>query len=341
MKIAVIGAGSWGTALAGMLGEKYADVWLWARDCLLVEQINSQHCNEKYLPEIELPKKLRCTSDLERAVTFADIVIIAAPSHVFRETAQNIAQVSSGREIFITVAKGFEPATLERMSEVAAAELSVSREQIVALSGPNHAEEVGRKYPTATVAAGISVNTIKFVQDVLTMPYFRVYTNHDIIGVELGGALKNIIAVGTGIVEGLGFGDNTKAALITRGIVEITRLGIAMEAKPSTFSGLAGIGDLVATCTGKYSRNRQAGIQFAQGYSLEAVQDKTSMVVEGIKATLAACRLSKKYSVEMPITSQIYEVIYNNKNPKQAFLELMSRGQSHEEGVLCSATREL
>lgn len=341
MKIAVIGAGSWGTALAGMLSEKYADVWLWARDSLLVENINSQHYNKKYLPEAELPQRLKCTCYLERAVTFADIVIISTPSHVLRETAGNIAKFSSGREIFITVAKGFEPATLERMSEVAAAELLVSQDRLVALSGPNHAEEVGKKYPTATVVAGSCVNTLKFVRDVLTLPYFRVYPNQDIIGVELGGALKNIIAVGTGIVEGLGFGDNTKAALITRGMAEITRLGIAMQANPVTFSGLAGIGDLVATCTGKYSRNRQAGIQFAQGCSLEAVQNNTNMVVEGIKATLVACRLATKYSVEMPITRQIYEVVYNNKNPRQALLELMSRGQSHEEGVFCSTSQEL
>ncbi|VBB06161.1 glycerol-3-phosphate dehydrogenase nad-dependent [Lucifera butyrica] len=330
MKIGVIGAGSWGTAIAGMLGRKYPVV-LWARNSQLVDVMRQTRQNAAYLPDVLLPQTVRITADLSEAVHKADLVVIATPSHAVRRTAAAIAAATIDKDtIFVNAAKGLELNSLKRMSEVLAEELPVWSDRIAVLSGPNHAEEVGLQYPSTTVVAARSRQVAETVQDIFMLPYFRVYTNPDLIGVELGGALKNIIALCAGAAEGLGFGDNTKAALMTRGLAEITRLGVAMQASPLTFSGLAGIGDLIVTCTSCHSRNRRAGILLAQGKTTQEIETETKMVVEGIRSTLAAYQLAQGLGVEMPITEQAYKVLYQAHSPRDAVLDLMSRGRTHE-----------
>ncbi|MPL60332.1 Glycerol-3-phosphate dehydrogenase [NAD(P)+] [bioreactor metagenome] len=330
MKIAVIGAGSWGTAMAGMLATKNQQVALWARNPALAEQINSEQQNKSYLPDIKLPHTLYCTSDLVAAVNKAEIVVLATPSHAIGDMAVRLANLVSDTTILVNAAKGLEPKTFRRMSEVINAATPSASDRVVALSGPTHAEEVGLKFPSAAVVASSCRLAAEKVQDAFMLPYFRVYTNPDIIGVELGGALKNIIALGAGIIEGLSLGDNTKAALMTRGITEITRLGVAMGGQQMTFSGLSGIGDLIVTCTSKHSRNRRAGILLAAGKTINQIETETNMVVEGIKATWAAYHLAKKHGVEMPITAQIFAALYENRPPMDAVMELMTRGKTNE-----------
>lgn len=331
MKLAVIGAGSWGTAITGMLGEKYPDVTLWARSQRLVEDLAHTRENKAYLPGVLLPPAVSFTSDLAAAVHAAQMIILAVPSHIMGQMAQSLVAIMNHRDaIIVSAAKGFEPSTLQRMSEVISGALPWLSDSIAVLSGPNHAEEVGLKFPSASVVAAASRHIADQVQDVFMLPYFRVYTNPDMIGVELGGALKNIIALGAGIAEGLGYGDNTKAALLTRGLAEITRLGTAMGAEALTFAGLAGIGDLTVTCTSRHSRNRRAGLMIAQGQSMADIEAATQMVVEGIRAAAAAHHLSQQYQVEMPITRATYQVLYENKPAREAVLELMTRGRTHE-----------
>lgn len=330
MKIAVIGAGGWGTALAATLGQQHREVILWGREDDLVAEISTTRQNTRYLPGVTLPDSVAVTSDLVKAATDAERVIIVTPSHGVRETAKRLSGVIREDAIVVTAAKGLEVDSLKRLSEVIIEEIPFLGDKVVALSGPNHAEEVGLKQPSATVAASKSRDCAEAIQDLFMLPYFRVYTNPDIIGVELGGALKNIVALGAGIADGLGFGDNAKAALMTRGLAEIARLGIAMQAKPLTFAGLSGVGDLIVTCTSRHSRNRRAGLLLAEGKSMQQVVDATNMVVEGIRSTLAAYELSQRYGVEMPITEQIYRVLYQGTNPRDAVVELMSRGRTHE-----------
>lgn len=330
MKIAVIGAGSWGTAMAGQLGLKNDDVVLWARNPALAERLEITRINDAYLPDVALPMGVRVTSDLIDAVTGASLIILSTPSHAIRETARQISKTVQENTIIVSAAKGLELGSLKRMSEVIAEEIPQAANQVAALSGPNHAEEVGGNHPTATVVGAKIRSVAEAVQDAFMLPTFRVYTNPDIIGVELGGALKNIIALGAGVAEGLGFGDNTKAALMTRGLAEIARLGIAMGANPLTFAGLSGIGDLMVTCTSRHSRNRRAGVLLAQGKSAAQIQAETNMVVEGIKSTVAAYNLSTLHNIEMPITTETYRILYEGKSPKEAVLELMSRGKTHE-----------
>jgi glycerol-3-phosphate dehydrogenase (NAD(P)+) len=330
MKIAVLGAGSWGTALAGMLGQKHAEVVLWARKPQLADRIRETRQNSEYLANITLPTNVTITADIQVAVQGAEFVIMATPSHAIRETAATIRRQIGTDAVVISVAKGLELGSLKRMSEVLVEELLLPMENIAVLSGPSHAEEVGRRHPTTTVAAASSRGVAEAVQDLFMMPYFRVYTNPDVIGVEMGGALKNIIALGAGIADGLEFGDNTKAALMTRGLAEIARLGIAMKARPLTFAGLSGIGDLIVTCTSRHSRNRRAGILLAQGKTVNEIQLETNMVVEGIRSTLAAYELARHLGVEMPITEQTYLVLYQHKSPKEAVLDLMTRTKTHE-----------
>ncbi|WP_304626243.1 NAD(P)H-dependent glycerol-3-phosphate dehydrogenase [Sporomusa sp. GT1] len=330
MHIAVIGAGSWGTALAGVLGQKHQSVVLWARSPKLAESIRSTRENHSYLPGCKLPATVCVTDNLAVAAGDTRLIVLVTPSHAIRQTAAALAPYVSADTLIVSAAKGLELTTVKRMSEIIAEELPLAAENIAVLSGPNHAEEVASGHPTATVAAARSRKVAEFVQDTFMLPFFRVYTNPDIVGVELAGALKNIIALGAGIAEGLGFGDNAKSALMTRGLAEITRLGMAMGANPLTFAGLAGIGDLIATCTSVHSRNRRAGLMLAAGKTIDEIQAETSMVVEGIRATKAAFQLAAKYKVEMPITEQMYEVLYQNKSSKHAVLELMTRGRTHE-----------
>ncbi|MDF2571570.1 MAG: hypothetical protein K0R55_3174 [Sporomusa sp.] len=330
MHIAVIGAGSWGTALAAVLGQKHQSVTLWVRSAELRGQIQTTRENTSYLPGCKLPKSVTVTHKLCEAASDSTLIVLATPSHAVRQTAAELAPYIDANSIIVSAAKGLELTSVKRMSEVIAEELPLIAGQIAVLSGPNHAEEVALGHPTATVAAATSRKVAEYVQDTFMLPYFRVYTNPDINGVELAGALKNIIALGAGIADGLGFGDNTKSALMTRGLAEIARLGIAMGANPLTFAGLAGIGDLIATCTSVHSRNRRAGIMLAAGKTVDQIQVETSMVVEGIRATKAAYQLAANYAVDMPITEQIYHVLYQNKSPKEAVLELMTRSRTHE-----------
>ncbi|WP_269635016.1 NAD(P)H-dependent glycerol-3-phosphate dehydrogenase [Thermosinus carboxydivorans] len=328
--MAVIGAGSWGTALAGLLGENGHEVVLWARNKRLADELNQTRENTAYLPGVLLPSSVIVTNDLKQAIAGARFIFVVTPSHAVRETAVALNEMLTGEKIIVSAAKGLELGTFKRMSEVIAEELPAYAETIAVLSGPNHAEEVGRRHPTASVVAATSQEVAELVQDLLMNPFFRVYTNPDVIGVELGGALKNIIALGAGIAEGLGFGDNAKAALMTRGLAEIARLGMAMGAKPLTFAGLAGVGDLMVTCTSRHSRNRRAGIMVAQGKSVQQIQAETNMVVEGIRSTLAAYKLAQRYKIVMPITEQTYRILYEGKPPREAVLELMTRGKTHE-----------
>jgi len=330
MKIAVLGSGSWGTAMAGMFGQQHKEVILWARNATLAERIHITRQNNEYLPDFVLPQSVTATHDLTAAISDADLIIFATPSHAIRQAAASIRSFIDAKAILVSAAKGLELGSLKRMSEVLAEELPLQASRIAVLSGPTHAEEVGRKQPTTAVVAADSRWVAEFVQDAFMLPYFRVYTNPDIIGVEMGGALKNIIALGAGIADGLEFGDNAKAALMTRGLAEITRLGMAMKANPLTFAGLSGIGDLMVTCTSRHSRNRRAGILLAQGKTVEEVQSQTNMVVEGIRSTLAAHELARRFQVEMPITEQIYQVLYQHKSPQEAVLQLMTRSKTHE-----------
>ena len=330
MKIAVIGAGSWGTAMASQLGLKHTQMALWARNPELAKGIQQTRQNNAYLPGVSLPGTVLATADIAQAVDGADLIILTTPSHVIRETAHNLSNYISKKAIVVTAAKGLEAGTFKRMSEIVAEEIPQIEGRVAALSGPNHAEEVGLQHPTASVVAAKSATVAEAIQEAYMLPYFRVYTNPDIIGVELGGALKNIIALSAGIVEGLGFGDNTKAALMTRGLAEITRLGVALGANRRTFAGLAGIGDLMVTCTSRHSRNKRAGILLGQGKSADEIQRQTNMVVEGFRATAAAYELARRHNIEMPITEQAWQVIYQGKPPREAVLELMTRTKTHE-----------
>ncbi len=332
MKIAVIGAGSWGTAIAGMLGETH-EVCLWVRNQELLKNLQMNYTNDCYLPGVKLPESVKFTHDLGESIESAAIILLVTPSHTVREMAANLSQyIKCSKTILVSAAKGLEFGSYKRMSEIIKEEIPIIAERVVVMSGPNHAEEVGRRYPTATVVASHNEDVAAYVQAALMTSFFRAYTNSDVIGVELCGALKNIIALGAGIADGLGFGDNTKAALMTRGLAEICRLGTAMNANTHTFAGLAGIGDLIATCTSKHSRNRWAGMLLAQGKTAEDIQTQTHMVVEGFRSTYAGYHLSQIMNVEMPITSAIYRVVYKNSSPRDEVLDLMNRSRTDEIG---------
>lgn len=328
MKIGVIGGGSWGTALARVLGNKGYDVVMYLRDSSQVLDIEEHRENRKYLKGVDLPKNLRVTNNIEEAIGASKYLLLSSPTHSIREILlANVGLIDEG-QIVINVAKGIENNTLERISEIVGEILPNNK--YVMLSGPSHAEEVGLDMPTTVVSACEDLEVAEMVQDLFSTPYFRVYTNTDVIGVELGGALKNVIALGAGISDGLGYGDNTKAALMTRGIIEISRLGEKLGANPSTFSGLAGIGDLIVTCTSMHSRNRRAGILIGEGQNLDETIKSIGMVVEGVKTTKSTYELSKKYQVEMPITEEIYKVLYEGHDVKNSVMNLMIRDKKSE-----------
>ncbi|MDZ7289134.1 MAG: NAD(P)H-dependent glycerol-3-phosphate dehydrogenase [candidate division KSB1 bacterium] len=327
-RISVIGAGSWGTALAKLLCENGHQVTLWVRETELVAEILQKRQNTLYLPGVELPAQLHVTGDLDEATRDARFVLIVVPSHGLRAVVENFGRLPSDC-IFVSAVKGIETDTLRRMSEVLASILGASR-PIVVLSGPSLATEVANRIPTAIVAASTDLAAAKAVQEILMNPYFRVYTHHDVIGVELGGALKNIIALAAGIVDGAGFGDNTKAALMTRGLVEITRLGAKLGADPLTFAGLSGMGDLFVTCMSRKSRNRYVGEEIGKGRKLQEITEEMVMVAEGVRTTQAAYRLAQQVGVEMPITMEVYRVLFENKDPKQAVNTLMTREAKRE-----------
>lgn len=327
-KICVLGAGSWGTALATVLDENGHDVIIWSRRKEQADEINNNHTNSKYLADIKLRKSLIATNDIKQAVKDSKIIVLGVPSQQVRKICKMISNIVVDNQIIVNVAKGIENNTGLRISEICKEEIPNSR--YCMLSGPSHAEEVSRKMPTALVAASEDIDVSRTIQDYFMNKYIRVYTNNDLTGVELGGATKNIIAFGAGILDGLEFGDNSKAALMTRGLTEISRFGVALGAELSTFSGLTGIGDLIVTCTSMHSRNRRAGILIGQGYSVEETIKKIDMVVEGITATKAVYNMTKKLDIEMPITECIYRVIMGELDPKVGVTELMTRSKKHE-----------
>lgn len=325
-KIAVIGAGSWGTTIGKLLSEKFNNVVIWAYEKEVKDEINNFHENRTFLPGIILPTNLYATNSFEEAVADAKLVILVTPSHVLRGVVKQVVPYIKEDAIVVTATKGIEEETLKLMSEILKEELPEhSKDRIVALSGPSFAREVAMQHPTAVVAASPNLKLAEFVQSIFATPYFRVYTSHDIIGVEMGGALKNVIAIATGISDGLGYGYNTRAAIITRGLFEIIRLAVKKGADPLTLSGLAGLGDLVLTCTGELSRNRMVGLQIGKGKKLEEILKDMKMVAEGVKTTYSAVELAKKYDVEMAIVEAVYNILYNDLDPREAVKNIMAR----------------
>ncbi len=327
-KICVLGAGSWGSALALVLAKKGYEVSMWTLNEEQANKINKTRENIDYLPGVLFPTNITLTTDIEKAIEDSKIIVLAVPSQAIRSVSKQIKPFVKDEQILVDVAKGLEKGSGLRLSEVCEQELP--KNPYVTLSGPSHAEEVAKDIPTTVVVASQDLEIAQIVQDVFMSPKFRVYTNPDIVGVELGGALKNIIAFGAGICDGLGYGDNAKAALMTRGIREIGRLGSAMGANASTFAGLSGIGDLIVTCTSMHSRNRRAGILIGQGKSLEETLKEVKMVVEGITATEVAYEVAKELNIDMPITNAIYSVLHNGSNPNEVVIELMMRNKTHE-----------
>lgn len=329
-KIAVLVAGSWGTALASVLAANHPQVYLWTRHADQVEEMNGKHTNEHFLPGVTLPSNIIATTSMEDAVTGAKAVVIVAPSSAMREVTRNLKAFWKEGTLCVHATKGFETETMKRMSTVISEELGIEEEKVVVLSGPSHAEEVVRHCPTTVVVASQDEAAAVQAQDLFMNNDFRVYTNRDLVGVELAGALKNIIALGAGMSDGLGYGDNAKAALITRGIAEISRVGTELGANPMTFAGLAGIGDLVVTATSRHSRNWRAGSMLGQGKPLQEVLDSMGMVVEGIRTTKAAHSIAVNMGVQMPITDQIYQVLFEGRSPRAAVEALMGRNPKAE-----------
>lgn len=339
MKVAVIGTGSWGTALAKVLSENHHDVSIWGRNQGVVDEINTKHTNHKYLPDCVIPANIQATISLRSAIDGASMIIIVIPTNAIRPLAMDLNELlidQTDKPIIVHASKGLEMDTELRISEVL--EETLDRENykgIVVLSGPSHAEEVARRDVTTLTAASHDLVIAQEVQAVFMNNYFRVYTNTDVIGVELGGALKNIIAVGAGIISGLGYGDNARAGLITRGLAEISRLGVALGADPLTFIGLSGVGDLIVTCTSPHSRNFQAGNLLAKGYTIDEVKEQMFMVVEGVLTVKVAYQLAKEQGIDMPITEMLYRSLYEDQSmsTQAAIEELMLREGKQEESL--------
>jgi glycerol-3-phosphate dehydrogenase (NAD(P)+) len=328
--VTVLGAGSWGTAISQLLAVSGRRVTLWGRDESLAAAINSGRKNPRYLRDLRLDPKVEATAELAAAVTDAKVIVAALPSQAMRAVMERAAVFAPSDAIVVSLTKGLELDTLLRMSEVIRQTLGDAA-RVAVLSGPNHAEEVSLGIPSATVVAAEDPAVAAVLQRLFMTPSFRVYTNRDIRGVELAAATKNIIAIAAGISDGLGYGDNAKASLMTRGLAEMTRLGVALGANPLTFSGLAGVGDLIATCTSRHSRNRAVGQRLAEGRKAEQAQKEMGMVAEGVATVGAVCALARKMNLELPISQSVYEVIYGDKDPRQCVQELMSRGAAHEE----------
>ena len=327
-KIGVIGGGSWGTALAILLSKKEHEVNIWVRNKEQLEDMVRLKENKRYLPNVIIPSTMVATGDISEAVHNKDLLVLSIPSHGVRETLNSCRNYIKKEQLIVNVAKGIENDTLLRISQVV--EEILPRNSYAVLSGPSHAEEVAKNMPTTVVSASKNIKIAKYVQDIFMSPYFRVYTNPDVVGVELGGSLKNVIALGAGISDGLKYGDNTKAALMTRGIIEMARLGERMGANSETFAGLAGIGDLIVTCTSMHSRNRRAGILIGQGKTLDEAINSIGMVVEGVKTTKSTYELAKKNHVTMPITEEIYGMLYDGFDVKDSVVNLMLRDKKHE-----------
>jgi glycerol-3-phosphate dehydrogenase (NAD(P)+) len=323
MRCGVIGAGAWGTALADLLARNGHDVVLWAYEPDVVDAIAMRHVNPRFLPGALLSPSIRATSHIGEAVSDAELILCAAPSHVVRAVLRSAAADLSSEAIVVVASKGIERGTLALMSDVAAEELP--GRPVVALSGPSFAQEVAARQPTAIVAASTDGEAACATQRALSNEAFRVYTHDDVVGVELGGALKNVVAIATGMAEGLGLGFNPRAALITRGLAEMARLGAALGAAPLTFAGLAGMGDLVLTCTGALSRNRALGVDIARGAALDAVLAARETVAEGVITTQSARALAEREGIEMPIVAAVHRILFERQSPRDAITELMSR----------------
>ena len=330
MKIGVVGAGGWGTALARLLVENGHEVVIWAHEKETAVHINQSHCNPRFLPGVILPPALKAGTDPAEVGKDKELLVFAVPSQWLRAVARRFQPFLSFRILVVNAGKGIEVETLKCLSEVLTEELAIPQAQIVTLSGPNHSEEVGKRFPTATVVASSDLQSAETAQDIFISSYFRVYTNPDRLGVELGGALKNIFALAAGICEGLGYEDNTRAGLVTRGLAEMRRLGEAMGALPMTFSGLSGLGDLFATAAGRHSRNAWAGREIGSGKKVRDVLASTPLVVEGVPTTKAAYRLGVKLGVELPIINKMYKVLFAGLAPQTAVKELMTRDRTHE-----------
>lgn len=326
--ICIIGAGSWGTALSISLAKKGHEVHLWMRDAKQLEQMRISRENVKYLSGVILPENIKLFGNLREAIQGAELVLLTVASQSVRQVIHSIKDEIKKEQIIVNAAKGLENESRLTISQVIKEELPDN--PFAVLSGPSHAEEVCRDMPTTLVVGSARKNIAEFVQDVFITPKLRIYTNPDVIGIELGGALKNVIALGAGICDGLGFGDNAKAALMTRGIREIARLGSVMGADINTFSGLTGIGDLIVTCTSMHSRNRRCGIQIGQGKKAQDAIESIGMVVEGVVTTKVAYELSQQFQVEMPITTEIYKILYKGSDAREAVINLMLRSRTHE-----------
>ncbi|MCX7770704.1 MAG: NAD(P)H-dependent glycerol-3-phosphate dehydrogenase [Proteobacteria bacterium] len=326
MKTSVIGAGSFGTALSNLISSIHREVILWVYENDVFEEILTKRENSIYMPGIKLNENIKPTRNIEEAVRDIDVLVLAVPSHVLRNVLNNIKPFISEKTILVSVAKGIENTTNFLMAEVIESVLGENfANNICVLSGPSFAKEVAEKKPTLVVVASRDLKKAEIIQKNFSNEFFRIYTSDDIIGVELGGAVKNVIAIAAGISEGMSLGYNAMAALITRGLAEMTRLGVAMGANPLTFKGLSGVGDLVLTCTGSLSRNRQVGIKLAQGMKINDIEGQMRMVAEGVKTSKAVKNLAEKYGVEMPISESVYNIIYNGYSPTNALKELMQR----------------
>lgn len=331
-KVGVLGAGSWGTALSILLHDNGHQVTIWSIDEKEVAMLNEKREHATKLPGVKIPEDIVITNEMEKAITGKDFMVLAVPSIFTRGTAAKMKPYVAENQIIVDVAKGIEESTLMTLSQQI--EQEIPQADVAVLSGPSHAEEVGRKLPTTCVIGAKSKETAEYLQSMFISKVFRVYTSPDILGIELGGSLKNVIALAAGIADGLGYGDNTKAALITRGIVEIARLGVKMGGKIESFVGLTGIGDLIVTCASVHSRNRKAGYLMGQGKSMQEAMDEVQMVVEGVYSAKAAAKLAKRYEVPMPIVDEINKILFEGKDPKQAVDDLMLRESKIENASL-------
>lgn len=331
MKISVLGAGGWGTTLAVLLHYNGHNVTLWEYDKTYAKVLEKNRENKNFLPGINIPNEIRITHDLDEAAHQQNMIVLAVPSQFLRGVIDEIIPSSLRNSIIVSVAKGIENKSLLTMTQMLKQLIpSIDLNQVGVISGPSHAEEVSRRIPTAVVAASMNVETTKSIQATFITSYFRVYGSTDVLGVELGGAFKNVIAIGAGIIDGAGFGDNTKAAIMTRGIAEISRLGIAMGAQPETFAGLSGMGDLIVTCMSRHSRNRYVGEQIGAGKTLKQILKSMKMVAEGVETSRSASMLAGKYKIETPITNEVYKILFEDKDPVKATTDLMTRDMKME-----------
>ena len=330
MKICVLGAGGWGLAMGKLLHENGHKVSFWMRRQTQVDLLTKTSQDDSKLSGIIMPSGIHYTNDLEKALLEVELIVVAVPSKGLREISKQCAAILPGKVIVVSVVKGIEKDSLKRMSQIIEEEFDDKLAAVAVLSGPSHAEEVARKIPTSVVIASARSQIVCQLQNVFMTPEFRVYTSDDLVGVEVCGALKNVIAISTGIIDGLGYGDNTKGAIITRGLAEIARIGEVLGGHVRTFAGLAGMGDLITTCMSKHSRNRFVGECIGSGKSLDEVLDSMSMVAEGVHSTLSGYRVAQEFQVDMPITEAVYKILYENKDPKEAAIELMNRDPKAE-----------